>query len=101
MSTLEEEVMVKPIITPLNANRSVSNPIQEEHSSFIKSLHVEETVKQLIALNEIIQHAPEITHSKIQHIKEELLAGRYQIHGHHIAEKILEYVKMKAEPELA
>jgi len=73
--------------------------------SFIDSLNLEETAKQLDDLKAIIFTTTETNQAKIQFIKEELLAGRYEIRSDRIADKLLEYAKIEEieeiEPELA
>lgn len=53
----------------------------------------------LIKLKAIIFDSPEAEHVKIQMIKEEVVAGRYQINSQHIAEKLMEFVPISEEVE--
>lgn len=74
-----------------------------KQSSFIDCLNLEETTKQLNTLKALIFSASETSQTKIQIIKEELSAGRYEIHSDRIAEKLLEHasVTIAKESEIA
>lgn len=92
MDIFEDDVMVKQ--TKLSH--------QEEHSDFIKSLHVEEIEKLIATFKDSITNTPDIDQEKIQHFREEVLADRYQIGSKQIVNKLLELVRpITAEPEMA
>ena len=55
----------------------------------------------IAALKANIFDTPEANLTKIELIKEELLAGRYQINSSHIASKLLEYAPVIEEAEIA
>ncbi|MDP3560833.1 MAG: flagellar biosynthesis anti-sigma factor FlgM [Legionellaceae bacterium] len=59
-----------------------------------------EEYKQLTTLIASILHENEPNNVKIQIIKEEIEAGRYQINNQHIANKLMEYVPV-VEEEMA
>ena len=111
MSTIEEDVMVKPIEKSTKSKRNYFDSTHQQpetlehetHSNFIDSLHFNDIAKQIGALKSLIYNAPDTNLSKIQVMKEEIAAGRYQINSHHIAAKLLEYVQSttQAEAEMA
>lgn len=80
---------------------------KEPGSNFIDSLQLEETAQQLENLKTLIFNSTETNATKIEVIKEELSAGRYEIHSDRIAEKLLEFAPAietkieKEEPEIA
>lgn len=76
MSTIEDDVMVK--------------------------INFDGVAEQVAALKALIFQTPETNHTKLQFIKEELAAGRYEIHSQHIASKLLEHaLPTMVELELA
>lgn len=93
MGTPEDNVMVKK--TKKSANPVATPP------SLIDSLNFEDTAKQLDALKAHIFNTSESNQTKIQFIKEELAAGRYEIHSDRIAAKLLEHAPVVEEAEIA
>ena len=73
----------------------------EETTDFLENLGFEDTAKQMTALKAIIFDTPETNQTKIEFIKEELTAGRYEIHSQTIAAKLLEYAPVVEEAEIA
>ncbi|AHE67008.1 flagellar biosynthesis anti-sigma factor FlgM [Legionella oakridgensis] len=69
--------------------------------AFMQSLSFDDTVKQIAALKAMIFNVPDINQAKIQFIKEEIAAGRYQIQSTRIAQKLTEYNQSMKEPEIA
>jgi negative regulator of flagellin synthesis FlgM len=78
------------------SDTSVTTP-----ANLIDSLNFEDTAKQLETLKAHIFNTSESNQAKIQFIKEELAAGRYEIHSERIAAKILEHATVVEEPEIA
>ena len=70
-------------------------------NSFIDDINFDDTAKQVAELKAIIFETPETNQTKIQFIKEELSAGRYQIHSEHIVAKLMEYTELTEETEIA
>lgn len=69
--------------------------------NLIENLNFDDTAKQLEALKAHIFNTSESNETKIQFIKEELAAGRYEIHSDRIAAKLLEHALIVEEPEMA
>ena len=98
MGTAEDHVMTKK-------NKTTSNTT----SRFIDSLNLEETAQELENIKALIFDTTETNSTKIQIIKEEVLAGRYEIHNDRIADKLLEFAPQveseenveAEEPEIA
>ena len=109
MRTVEDDVMVKKIADPVcsSPNLMDSTSLQpetttSEHGDGLNNeINFEGTAKQMADLKASIFNTPETNHTKIQFIKEELSADRYQIHCNHIASKILEYAELQEEAEIA
>ena len=57
-------------------------------------------ISEIAKLKAIIFDTPEAEHAKIQLIKEEISAGRYQINSCHMADKLLEFVPVIEEVEM-
>lgn len=60
------------------------------NKDFIDHLNFEDTVKKTAVLKAIILNAAETNETKIEFLKEEIAAGRYQINNERIVEKLLE-----------
>ena len=58
-------------------------------------------LSEMTKLKAIIFDTPEAELAKIQMIKDEIAAGRYQINSNHIANKLLEFVPIVEEVEMA
>ncbi len=86
MSTIEDDVMIRKI---------------EIQNNFMDNMTFDDTAKQMAELKAIIFDTPDTNQTKIQFIKEELSAGRYQIHSKHIASKLLEYTGLVEPAEMA
>jgi len=95
VSIIEEDTMVRETKT------STKNTPKTTVTSFIDSLHLEDSAKQLEELKALIFKIPETNHTKIEFIKEELHAGRYEINSNTIAAKLTEYAEALEQPELA
>lgn len=65
------------------------------------SIDSHELACSIAALKAIIFDTAEANQAKIEFIKEELSAGRYQINTAHIASKLLEYAPVSEAAELA
>lgn len=74
---------------------------EETPPSLIDSLNFDDTAKQLEALKAHIFNTSDSNETKIQFIREELAAGRYEIHSERIAAKLLEHALIVEEPEIA
>lgn len=106
--TIEDDVMVKTIEEPVNTsdnhshspNQQPVSSASEMQTSFIDSLNLDEIAKQTEALRAIIVSTPDTNQTKVQFIKEELSAGRYQIHSNKIAEKLMEYSQSEELAEI-
>ena len=66
-----------------------------------QSLDTHTIACSIAALKAIIFDMPAANQAKIEFIKEELSAGRYQINTTHIASKLLEYAPVREETEMA
>jgi flagellar biosynthesis anti-sigma factor FlgM len=83
---------------------AMTDKIEQSHTDFIDNLDFEDTVKQTAILKAIILNAAETNQTKIEFLKEELMAGRYQINSNRIAAKMVEQVSeevVKAPAETA
>ena len=78
--------------------RMTSNKTQ---ASFMNSLDFSDIEEQMATLKSALFDIAETNDTKIQFIKEELSAGRYQIYNHHVAEKLLQYTDLIVESEPA
>jgi len=76
------------------------NPVEASHNT-IESLCFDDTTKQLEELKAHIFNSSESNQTKIQFIKEELAAGRYEIHSDRIAAKLLEHAPVEEALEIA
>ena len=70
-------------------------------TKFTDSLNFDDTVKQMDTLKAILFNTSELNQTNIPFIKEELSAGRYKIHSHLIADKLMEYAELTEQPEMA
>lgn len=95
MSIIEDDTMIR------ETKKSTNNEPKTAATSFVESLHLEDTAKQLEELKALIFKSPETNHTKIEFIKEELHAGRYEINSNTIAAKLTEYAEVLEQPELA
>lgn len=91
-NTIEDYIMAK-------RTKKLSN-FTDNQTIFIDNINFEDTAKQMAELKSIIFDSPDTNQTKIQFIKEELSANRYEIHSNHIASKLLEYAELPL-PELA
>lgn len=66
-----------------------------------QSEHVTETIDPITALTNMLFHVPLTDNTKIQFLKEELSAGRYQIKSQSLAEKLIEHVHPLQQLETA
>ena len=98
MSTIEDDVMAKQTKKSVNPK---SNHLDNTQTNFIDRLTFDDTAKQMAELKAIIFDTPDTNQTKIQFIKEELSADRYQIHSNHIANKLMEYAESFEPAELA
>ena len=109
MNTIEDDVMAKkiadsvsPCSNPSKSPCQEATPVDNEiQNSFITTINFEDTAKQMDELKAMIFSTHETNQTKIQFIKEELSAGRYQIHAHHIAAKLLEHTQLIEYAEIA
>lgn len=112
MSSVEEDVMAKTIkkSVKLKPNQTISNAVSTEdiatepQTDFIHRLNLTDTTQQIEALKAIIFNSSDTNQTKIDFVKEELSANRYQINSDHIAEKLTEYTTyntLVAQPEVA
>ena len=96
--------MVKKTVEPMGYSSSLPIPSSLKPKSTTNGNNImdfDNTAKQMADLKAIIFNTPETNQTKIQFIKEELSADRYQIHCHHIASKLLEYAELQEEAEMA
>jgi flagellar biosynthesis anti-sigma factor FlgM len=102
MSIIEEDVMTKKTDRATNfTNLQPKMAINEPLSEFIDNINFDDTAKQMAELKAIIFDTPDTNETKIQFIKEELSAGRYQIHSNRIATKLMEYSDSTEQAEIA
>ncbi len=66
-----------------------------------QSEDVTEAINPITALTNMIFHVPLTDDTKIQFLKEELSAGRYQIRSQSLAEKFIEHVHSLQQLETA
>ncbi len=85
----------------LNAKKMNAKSSCQVLENFMKRLSFNDTVKQITALKAMIFNAPDINQAKIQFLKEEIAAGRYQIQSTKIASKLTAYHQVTRELELA
>ena len=103
-NTIEDKVMTNIIEKSTNSNsphQHLDDDTSNIQTRLIESLNFDDTAKQMDALKALIFNPPETNQTKIQFIKEELSAGRYQIHSKHIVASLMEYVGLIEEPEIA
>ena len=100
MSTIEDDVMVKPI-QERSTQRLRKENTATEATAFIDSLNLDESMKQMAVLKEIIDNASDTDSAKIAFVKDELSAGRYQIQNYRIAARLLEHAPIIEQPEMA
>jgi len=101
LSAIEDDVMVNQIDDSdacKNANKHGSHEISHD---FRDCLNFDDIAKQMAALKAIIFHTPDTNDAKIQFLKEELAAGRYQIQSSRIAARLMEYYTRLTQPEMA
>ena len=70
------------------------------NNTVLDPFNFDETATQMAALKALIFDSPETSQAKIEFIKEELAAGRYEIHSSRIAAKLLEFMPMTEETEI-
>lgn len=84
------------------AHSAQSTAAHDNNNQFLEQLNFDETSKQMAALKTLIFDSPETSQTKIQFIKEEIEAGRYEIHCNRIATKMLEFSPVvQEEAEIA
>ena len=98
MSIIEEDVMTK---TTDRATDSTNLQPKTAINEFIDNINFDDTAKQMAELKAMIFDTPDTNQTKIQFIKEELSADRYQIHSNHIAAKLMEYAETTDQVEIA
>ncbi len=106
MSTIEDDVMNKKneesahscSSQPKSRSQKTKTSAIEPPNGFIETINFDDTSKQMAELKAMIFNTPETNQTKIQFIKEELSAGRYQIRSHLIAEKLLEHTALVPQP---
>ncbi len=99
LSNIEDDVMVNQSEVSGSCNNSQQATTNDLSIDFLESLCISDT-KQLIALKELIFNAPNSNQAKIQFIKEEIAAGRYQTDSNLITAKLMEY-NHTMQPEIA
>ena len=100
--TEEDDVMTNKKQESMNTGSQQPNRLDNKiKPACMDTGAFEDIAKQMAALKAIIFNTPETNHIKIQFIKEELSTGRYQIHSHHIAAKLLEFAPSMEEAEIA
>lgn len=93
VGTTEDIVMAK--------NQKRIKSTQVTPSTLIKKLNFEDSAQQLEALKAHIFNTNESNQARIQFIKEELAAGRYEINSQRIATRLLEHAVIVEEAEIA
>ena len=66
-----------------------------------QSVDVTESINPLTALTNMLFHAPLTDETKIQFLKEELSAGRYQVKSQSLADKLIEHIHSLEQLETA
>ena len=79
-----------------NEDKAMNNQIELQND-----MNFEDTAQQMADLKAAIFNSPESNQTKIEFIKEELAADRYEIHSHHIATKLMAYAPEMEEAEIA
>jgi anti-sigma28 factor (negative regulator of flagellin synthesis) len=78
--------------------KKTQSPVLAE---LLSHLHFADTAKQIQALEELIFSDFEINQSKIEFLKEEISADRYEINSLKIAKHLIEYSLTSKEAEVA
>ncbi|KTC93093.1 MULTISPECIES: flagellar biosynthesis anti-sigma factor FlgM [Legionella] len=105
MSAIESNVMVNPLNDMNNVKRvETENRVQQQRTQVTASddlpaddanhVSISSTSKHLSALKEVILKAPEVNHTRIKFLKEELASGRYRILSDQIAAKMLDDIEL-------
>lgn len=81
-------------------NCPLSETTEINHISNYAAFDFSDIAEQMAALKATIFNSQESHAMKIEFIKEELLTGRYQIHGQRIAMGLLEYAQIKGTSEV-
>lgn len=72
-------------------HKSAKHPADCTLTELLDNLNFTDSAKQLEALKALIFSAPEDNQKKIEFLKEEISAGRYEINSQRIAAKFIEY----------
>jgi len=100
MSVIEDTVMVNSINNDANNFKRVdvdNKPQRPQHQvkrdSYLpetSSVSLSNASKEISALKDLVKHAPDVDSQRVEHLKQEVAAGRYQVTSGKIASLMLD-----------